>query len=192
MPHVPDLAAMNALEDEEIRIYALIGAVIVLSSSLEAMFFDIFQKAVPIPNASDIFYAVDSATAHLKMADFAMQGKLSGSDSDEWTRLYSRIFEATKKAAQRNLVAHGEMSKGVTLHPPAGYFAVSAPGMTVPPYKGALPKSSKDRTTEYHFSIKRDQPQLTRVSKKGADANAASLFKEAKSLSTLLEDVPCS
>jgi hypothetical protein len=44
-PHIPDLDAIRALPNPEIKFYAIIGAVMSLGAGLELAYFDVFEKA---------------------------------------------------------------------------------------------------------------------------------------------------
>jgi hypothetical protein len=113
-PHIPDLDSIRALPNQEIKFYAIIGAVISLGAGLELAYFDVFEKATSLDRkmAASIFYEVRNTSTRRDIADKAMHCALDGrQELTEWAALFVRILTVTGNAGERNLAGHSVVTK---------------------------------------------------------------------------------
>jgi hypothetical protein len=70
-PHIPNLSDIKSLPNEEIRFYALAGAIMSLAAGLELSYFDLFERATRIKRdtAARVFYLITNASTHRDMAN---------------------------------------------------------------------------------------------------------------------------
>jgi len=120
-PHIPDLAAIDALPNLEIRFYAILGAAISLSAGLELTYLDIFilGERIHPKAAAKVFYETApkakpmNAAKQRDRALNAMSIRLKPLKRDplkaEWKILREAIVDITKKDTLRHLVAHNVM-----------------------------------------------------------------------------------
>jgi hypothetical protein len=78
-PHIPNLGVIKSA-NEEIRFYALAGAIMSLAAGLELTYFDVFERATKINRelAASFFYKRWSASTRRDIADAAVQRALDG------------------------------------------------------------------------------------------------------------------
>jgi hypothetical protein len=128
-PHIPDLEAIWSVKNAEIKMYAIVGALISLDVRLESAYFRVFEKATQLDREMivSIFNKIKNAAAKREMADAAMRFVLAGREElTEWIALYERM----KSRSHRNLVAHNVVGKLVrhTLTPSGFGSTRSGPG----------------------------------------------------------------
>jgi hypothetical protein len=113
-PHNPNLSAVQALPNPEIKFYAIIGAVMSLGTGLELAYFDVFEKATRLDQkmAASIFYKILNTSTRRDVADIAMRIALDGrKELTEWIALYDRIKTVTGSSGERNLAGHSVVKK---------------------------------------------------------------------------------
>ena len=73
-PHIPNLDDIKSA-NEEIRFYALAGAIMSLAAGLELTYFDVFERATKINRdlAASIFYRILNAATRRDMTNAAVQ-----------------------------------------------------------------------------------------------------------------------
>jgi soluble lytic murein transglycosylase-like protein len=114
-PHIPNLDDIKSA-NEEIRFYALAGAIMSLAAGLELTYFDVFERATKINRdlAASIFYRILNARTRRDMTNAAVQRALDGNPIlSEWSALYERITKLTGRSSQRNLLAHAVIRQEV-------------------------------------------------------------------------------
>jgi hypothetical protein len=114
--HVPNLDDIKSLANEEIRFYALAGAIMSLAAGLELAYFDVFERATKINRdlAASFFYKIFSAWTRREMTDAAVRRVLEGNPIlSEWSALYERIKGLTGGSSARNLLAHAVIRQEV-------------------------------------------------------------------------------
>ena len=79
-PHIPDLDAIRALKNPEIKFYAILGALINLDARLESAYFLVFEKATQLKQsaAAAVFYKIKGTLKRREMTDTAMRKRLAG------------------------------------------------------------------------------------------------------------------
>jgi hypothetical protein len=115
-PHVPNLDDIKSLPNEEIRFYALAGAIMSLAAGLELAYFDVFERAANInrDTAASFFYQVLSASTRRDMTNAAVCRVLDGNPIlSEWSALYGRIKKLTGTHSDRNLLGHAVIRQEV-------------------------------------------------------------------------------
>ena len=108
-PHIPDLAAIEALSDREIRFYAVLGTVVSLTAGLEISFVRIFALGLRIDEetAGQILFKARAGSLQRDMAITAMSARLKGDQlRPAWEQLSRRIVDATSQNSPRHLLAH--------------------------------------------------------------------------------------
>jgi len=175
-PHKPDLDAIRALKNPEIKMYAIVGALISLDAHLESAYFLVFEKATQLDREmiASIFDKIKTATKR-EMADAAMRFVLAGRDElTEWIALYERMKSGGR---HRNLVAHNVVQKVVrhTLAPSGFGVTRSGPG----PHGGMIEVMGREILEEPHFHVSEDRLQ--------ADFN--SLFAAYNATTNILNDL---
>jgi hypothetical protein len=115
-PHIPNINNIKSLANEEIRFYALAGAIMSLGAGLELAYFDLFERATKINRdiAASFFYLVLNASTRRDMADAAVSGVLKDSLLAEWKTLYKRVETLTGRNSQRNLLGHAVIRQDIT------------------------------------------------------------------------------
>jgi hypothetical protein len=116
-PHIPDLDYIRALPNQEVKFYAIIGAVISLGAGLELAYFDVFERATRLDRkmAASLFYEVRNTSTRRDIADKAMHCALDGrQELTEWRALFARILTVTGNAGERNLAGHSVVTKKMT------------------------------------------------------------------------------
>ena len=114
-PHIPNLDDIKSA-NEEIRFYALAGAIMSLAAGLELTYFDVFERATKINRdlAASIFYRISNTSTRRDMTNAAVQRALEGNPiSSEWSALYERIMKLTGGSSARNLLAHAVIRQEV-------------------------------------------------------------------------------
>jgi soluble lytic murein transglycosylase-like protein len=114
-PHIPNLGDIKSA-NEEIRFYALAGAIMSLAAGLELSYFDVFERATKINRdlAASIFYRILNTSTRRDMTNAAVQRALEGKPiSSEWSALYERIMKLTGGSSARNLLAHAVIRQEV-------------------------------------------------------------------------------
>jgi len=113
-PHFPNLDAIAELPDSEVRFYAIVGAVISLTSALEHRVVDIFQRALAISEeqAAAMLLGIRASSIQRDLALTAMTFKVSQKPelAAEWQQLAARIVAATGQRGERNVVGHNPVS----------------------------------------------------------------------------------
>jgi hypothetical protein len=115
-PHVPNLDDLKSLPNEEIRFYALAGAIMSLAAGLELAYFDVFERATKINRdlAASFFYKILNASTRREMTNAAVCRVLDGNPIlSDWSALYERITKLTGRSSQRNLLAHAVIRQEV-------------------------------------------------------------------------------
>jgi hypothetical protein len=115
-PHIPNLDDIRSLANEEIRFYALAGAIMSLAAGLELAYFDVFERATKInrDTAASFFYQVLNASTRRDMTNAAVCRVLDGNPIlSEWSALYERIKKLTGGSSERNLLGHAVIRQEV-------------------------------------------------------------------------------
>jgi hypothetical protein len=115
-PHVPNLDDLKSLANEEIRFYALAGAIMSLAAGLELAYFDVFERATKINRdiAASFFYRILNASTRRDMTNAAVCRVLDGNPIlSEWSALYERITKLTGRSSERNLLGHAVIRQEV-------------------------------------------------------------------------------
>jgi hypothetical protein len=115
-PHVPNLDDLKSLPNEEIRFYALAGAIMSLAAGLELAYFDVFERATKIDRdtTASFFYQVLSASTRREMTNAAVRRVLDGNPIlSEWSALYGRIEKLTRTNSDRNPLGHAVILREV-------------------------------------------------------------------------------
>jgi len=115
-PHIPSMADIKSLANEEIRFYALAGAIMSLAAGLELSYFDLFERVTKInrDTAARFFYLIMNASTHRDMANVAVSDALVGNPLlAEWTALYKRIVTITGQSSDRNLLGHAVIRQDI-------------------------------------------------------------------------------
>jgi hypothetical protein len=172
--HPPDL---DAIANSEIKFYAIVGAVISLTSALEHRIVDIFQKGLAISNeqASAMLADIRASSIQRDLALTAMQFKVRSDQAlaAEWESLSTRITSATGQSGKRNVVGHNPVSSYAELSGALG----GAP-------LGALPIGGGP---VWQFFVQVPSERLS-GKKPHRTMDFKTLFDAAKSLAALVKD----
>jgi hypothetical protein len=115
-PHIPNLNDIKSVANEEIRFYAVAGAIMSLAAGLELAYFDVFERATKInrDTAASFFYLILNASTRRDMTNAAVCRALDGNPIlSEWSALYKRITNLTGMNSQRNLLGHAVIRQEV-------------------------------------------------------------------------------
>lgn len=178
--HIPDLAALRALPNHEVRFYATVGAAISLAAALELTFIDIFHAATGLDRAlaAKIMYQNRNASYRRDAADAAMRHKLrSDTRLQSWEALAKRIVAATGNSGARNLVGHTTVSHHVI----EGHLLGGAP-------LGAAPLGGSVVLGE-HFYVEQDADRILAGIEKPRSEDFNSLIAYCNELIDLLSSV---
>jgi hypothetical protein len=186
--HLPDLEAINAVTNREVRFYAMLGALVSVTAAVELVLFDVFEKAAGLPQgmAAKIFYGTNSTGARRDIALAAMTEHLAGkSEVAEWTGLSGRIVAATGNSADRHLVAHNPVGMAMemieiglgTYHDDLGTIQVVGPPGTVA------------QVSRREFSVTQDAIQILARKRKADEVDFQALTGSCKAAITLLSDL---
>ncbi|MCH7889438.1 MAG: hypothetical protein IIA00_09190 [Proteobacteria bacterium] len=176
--HIPDLAALEALPNQEIKFYAIVGAVISLSAALELASVDVYQKSLGIERdlAIRLLYGIRSSSFRRDQANTAMRHRLSSDPKlAEWEKLYERIVVATGGKGTRNLLGHYPVSRHTEGGSAYGFGAYS---------EGAY---GEGPTEKYRVSLSQDLILALNQAPKSKDF--ASLLGHCRELISLLNDI---
>jgi hypothetical protein len=175
-PHIPNLDDIKSLLNEEIRFYALAGAIMSLAAGLELAYFDVFERATKIKRdtAASFFYKVLSASTRRDMTNAAVCGALDGNPIlSEWSALYGRIVKLTGTNSDRNLLGHAVIRQEVLTKQgpisPSGFL-----GLT-------------ETTISYH--VEQDATLLLARRHKARAADFASLLAYCEEIISVLGDL---
>lgn len=182
-PHIPDLVNIRALESDEIKFYAVIGAAVSLTAGLELALFDVFEKATGLGHiiAAKIFYGTQNTGARRDIALTTMGEKLASAHTmpAEWDILKGRIVSATGQSAVRHLVAHNVVHMNTTIE-----FGRSQQGEAFGPLG-----QEKFTSTRSEFSVSQDGLQVLAANRKPNKADFEALFSFCENVLTLLNDL---
>jgi hypothetical protein len=181
--HIPNLAAIEALQDKELKFFAIIGATMSLSAALHSQFLNIFQIGTGLEReiAAKILYKVTNISFQRDNADTAMKHKLaSDSRLKSWESLSERITKSTNTKNLRNLAGHAVTSSKIIETGGSGMLGMG-------PISGG-PLSTAP-TQEKEFFIVSDEEIALIVNRDVLDADFPSLLRFCQELSALLEDL---
>ena len=175
-PHIPNMNDIKSLPNEEIRFYALAGAIMSLAAGLELAYVDLFECAAKINRDIDVssFYPNLKAFKRRDKTNAAVLGALAGTPLlAEWTTLFDRIEKLTGRDSQRNLLAHTviqrkELEKQGPIMP-SGFL-----GLT-------------EMTIKYH--VEQDAARLLAGLHKPSTADFNSLFAYCEEIIAVLDDL---
>src|SRR4051812_36427339 len=105
-PHIPDLDAIDAVDDWGVRLYAIIGATMTLASTLELAIFRLYQEASSQSTeaAAEMFYRHVKFTYKCDITDRTVMKALAGHQFlSHWPALLRQIQEVAGDLADRNL-----------------------------------------------------------------------------------------
>jgi hypothetical protein len=197
-PHIPDLVSILALPNQEIKFYAIIGAVISLGAGLELAYFDVFEKATGLDRkmAASIFYGVRNTSTRRDIADKAMRCALDGrQELTEWAALFGRILTITGNAGERNLAGHNVVKTEITdTLMPTGFGSGNDPYEQVYSPRRTLIGTSDNWMLgrvilqEARYYISQDQIQIM-AGKTPMDADFDSLFTTCNTVIGILTDL---
>jgi hypothetical protein len=198
-PHIPNLNAIRALPNPEIKFYAIIGAVMSLGAGLELAYFDIFEKATRLDQkmAASIFYKVRNTGTRREIADTAMRLALDGrQELTEWNALSKRIVTVTGGSGERNLAGHSVVTKGMTeTLTPTGFGGDHDPYEQVYNPRRTLVGTDDSWALgrvilqEARYYISQDQIQIMAGSQNPRDADFESLFATCNTVIRVLTDL---
>ncbi len=178
-PHIPDLAAIEALPNQQIRFYAIVGAVISLTAGLEMALLDVFVKGLNIrrDTASVLLFKAKNSSLQRDMATAAMTDRLgSGPLVPAWDRLCQRIITATGQSGPRHLLAHNVVS--TRTFGGSGMLGFGVLG------EGPLGDPGEER-----FLVFQDHQKVLAGIHKAREADFDSLLAFCRELITLLTDL---
>jgi soluble lytic murein transglycosylase-like protein len=174
-PHIPNLGDIKSA-NEEIRFYALAGAIMSLAAGLELTYFDVFERATKINRelAASFFYKIWSASTRRDIADAAVQRALDGNPMlSEWSALYQRITTLTGKSSQRHLLAHAVIRQEVI----AKQGPISSSG-----FLGLM-------ETAISYRVEQDAALLLAGQREARTADFDSLFAYCEEIISVLSDL---
>jgi len=175
-PHIPNVNDIKSLPNDEIRFYALVGAIMSLAAGLELAYFDLFERATKInrDTGASFFYLILNASTRRDMTHVAVSGALVGNPLlADWMTLYGRIKKLTGSNSQRNLLAHAVIQQAVSVKQgpimPSGFL-----GLT-------------ETTISYH--VEQDAALLLAGRHKPQTADFDSLFTYCEDIIAVLRDL---
>jgi hypothetical protein len=175
--HFPDLDAIAELANTEIRFYAIVGAVVSLTSALEHRLVDIFQKALGIDaeQAKAMLMDIRASSVQRDLALTAMDFKVRSDTqlAGAWSSLRARVTSTTGGGGERNIVSHNPVSSYVAASGALG----GAPLGTLPLGGGII--------WEYFVQV---PPERLSGKKPPRSADFNSLTRAARALVSLIQD----
>jgi hypothetical protein len=176
--YTPDLDAIAELANSEVKFYAIVGAVVSLTSALEHRLVDIFQKSLSIGSeqATAMLIDIRASSVQRDLALTAMRFKIEPDETlrTQWADLEGRIKTATGQSGKRNVVGHNPVSTHI-----AASGAISGAPISALPI-GAGP------TWQFLVHV----PPERLIGKKPPRAvDFKTLLEAAKTLAALIRDV---
>jgi hypothetical protein len=179
-PHLPDLHAIRSSDNQEMRFYAIVGAVISLGGALEVACFEIFRHALGLSekHGASIFYKVESPSGRRDTAEAAMSAHLEGRPTElkEWNVLFARIKGLTGRVSDRNLLGHNIVHREFKKVP-----GFAAPSHSLLPAQIPFALNvSPMWFGEWVFAVSQDETQASVSGRKQRRADFDALFKSAE------------
>jgi len=118
--HVPNIEAIDAVEDWGVRLYAIIGANMTFASTLELALFRLYQEASSqsTEDAARKFYKEVKFTYKRNLVDAAVKSALKGHKFlEHWSPILNTLQVVAGPLADRNLVGHNPIEDELKIVP---------------------------------------------------------------------------
>jgi len=174
---IPNIDAIEANQDPEMRLYATIGVIISLTAGLELTLLDIFIAGLCINErtAGEILFQAKAGSLQRDMALIALSARLKDTPLEaDWKGLQDRIIKATSQGSSRHLLAHNV----VRMTYEGGGFGM-----------GAFGEGAFGATGESRYFVEQDHRKVLAGTQKPKKEDFSSLIEYSRGLIALMTDL---